>query len=745
MAGSRKGRLDSRAFRVLWSEGAMAVRSDADLVRLFLDGHGEAAEAAFEALVARHGPMVLGVCRRILRDDHDAEDAFQAVFLVLARKARTVRVDDSLGRWLHGVTRRVAVRARDRSAREVAPSSASRGEPGDPTAEVVRAEVRHLIAREVAGLPRKYREVVALCHLDGLSHDDAAEALGVPVGTVRSRLSRARDFLRVRLVRRGLAPSTLATWLGARRAVAEVPKALLEITSRNAGGVATKAISPPVLVLADHTMRSLSMAKAMTAGALMAALGCLTTGAVVLARGGGGDGPPEAATQATKAPGPKEDAPPTPAPAVSLEDQFRRILKEFDEIQARTREVAATAKTDFERWKLLGDPSDQEAKYARRMVDLAATRPEDPASRDALIWVMNKPHRGDSGAYGDEFARAARLLVAHHADDPEVARVGLRLDNVLSRRRDAFLEGIYANAQCREAKGLARMAMAEYLAKKTLAVTGSRKHTGRQVSTARTYDDQGNLAERTRPLTNEDEGYRVYFRMLDPDYVRREAERLYEEVIAEYADVPYITTQYRDIERKARETPSSTIADPVKKQAMVETEAYLAKTKIPTLGKVAAGSLDDLRNLAVGKVAPEFEGSGVDGKPLKLSDYRGKVVVLAYWFSTCGPCLREIPRERELAEKMKGRPFTLLGVVTDGRADDARKVIESEGMTWPNLLVGGDKVAEQYHVNSNPSYFVLDAAGVIRSKGYILPSALDKLVERLVGEAEAKLEPANRE
>jgi peroxiredoxin len=143
-----------------------------------------------------------------------------------------------------------------------------------------------------------------------------------------------------------------------------------------------------------------------------------------------------------------------------------------------------------------------------------------------------------------------------------------------------------------------------------------------------------------------------------------------------------------------------------------------------------------MRNLAVGKLAPDFEGIGVDGKPLKLSDHRGKVVALVYWFSSCGPCLREIPHERELAQKMKGRPFALLGVVTDGRAEEARKVIEAEAMAWPNILKGGDKVAEQYHVRSNPSYFIIDAQGVIRSKGYLLPSTLDELVEKLVSETE---------
>jgi RNA polymerase sigma factor (sigma-70 family) len=716
----------------------MAIRSDADLVRVFVDAHGEAAEAAFEALVARHGPMVLGVCRRMLRDDHAAEDAFQAVFLVLARRAGSVRVDDSLGRWLHGVTRRVAARARNWHAREVVPSSARREGGGDPASEVARDEVRRLIALEVASLPRKYREVVALCHIDGLGHDATAEALGIPVGTVRSRLSRARDYLRPRLARRGLAPSSFAAWVGRQPTAIDVSRGLLETTLANAGRVAIGAASPTVLVLFERTMRSYAMVKMLKAGTLAAALGTLTAGALVLARGG--DEPSETAAQAAQVPEPKKEV---AAPTPSLEDQFRRITREYEEAKDRVGQVASKAKTDFERWKVYSAQQVDEAGYARRIVDLAAAHPKELASRDYLIWVMYQPHRADAGAYGDEFARAARLLVMHHADDPEVARVGLGFENVLTRHRDAFLEGIYANAEGREARGLARMALARYLAVKARSVTGSRTHTQRGYMRSRGYDDQGNVIEKMTPYSHEDEGYRVYARMLDADYVRAESERLFEEVIADYADVPYITTAYRKMERMARETPSSTIADPEKKQRMVETEEYLAKNKFPTLGKIAAGRLDDMRNLSVGKVAPEFEGLGADGKPIKLSDYKGKVVVLAYWFSTCGPCLAAIPDELKLAEKMKGRPFTLLGVVTDGRADDARKVIESEKMTWPNVVVGGEKVAERYHITGNPSYFVLDAAGVIRAKGYLLASDMDQLAEKLVAEAEegAKTKP----
>ena len=167
-----------------------------------------AAEAAFEALVARHGPMVLGVCRRALADPDDVEDAFQATFLVLVRRARSVRVGDSLGRWLYGVARRVAAKARARSERARAAVRTARRSSRSPRSRPAdRVELLAALDEEVSRLPEKYRAPVVLCHLEGLSHAEAAARLRWPVGTVSGRLSRARDLLRDRLVRRGLAPT----------------------------------------------------------------------------------------------------------------------------------------------------------------------------------------------------------------------------------------------------------------------------------------------------------------------------------------------------------------------------------------------------------------------------------------------------------------------------------------------------------------------------------------------------------
>jgi len=230
--GRHPGNVVGDLTRLLRWGTATGDNDDRLLERFLADGD----ESAFAALVARHGPMVLGVCRRVLHDGHDVEDAFQATFLVLARNARTIRRSQRVGPWLHGVARRVAVRARENAARRLArerigidvepagDSSSSR----DPE----RIELRAILDEELNGLPERLRAPLVLCYLEGLTHDQAASRLSQPVGTIRSRLSRGRERLRVRLTRRGV--QTDDAVLGSAAALETVSPALLETTVRSA-------------------------------------------------------------------------------------------------------------------------------------------------------------------------------------------------------------------------------------------------------------------------------------------------------------------------------------------------------------------------------------------------------------------------------------------------------------------------------------------------------------------------------
>ena len=175
-------------------------------------GGSQVAEDAFAAIVRRHGPMVRGVCRRVLRNDADADDAFQAVFVVLIRKAEVVRPRNQLGNWLYGVAVNVARRRRDAIARRRTQELVT-DVPGRESGDVRgTAELRAVIDQELSGLPDAYRAAVVACDLEGHTRAEAAGRLGWSEGTVASRLARGRALLADRLTRRGVAIPA-AGWL----------------------------------------------------------------------------------------------------------------------------------------------------------------------------------------------------------------------------------------------------------------------------------------------------------------------------------------------------------------------------------------------------------------------------------------------------------------------------------------------------------------------------------------------------
>lgn len=183
--------------------------TDAQLLKHFLHEHDE---SAFERLMWRHGPMVYGVCRRILQDGQDAEDAFQAAFLVLARKAGSIGKYESISGWLYMVAYRIALRSKARNKRryqweqQLANFSIDK-KCMDPADRTAWGELSRLVDAELSKLPEKYRTAFILCHLEGKSCTEAAEQLGCPRGTILSRLGRARQQLQVRLALRGWLPT----------------------------------------------------------------------------------------------------------------------------------------------------------------------------------------------------------------------------------------------------------------------------------------------------------------------------------------------------------------------------------------------------------------------------------------------------------------------------------------------------------------------------------------------------------
>lgn len=270
----------------LFRGGMLGELTDRQLLDRFVNRTESSAEDAFVILLERHGPMVWGVCRRLLKDRDAAADAFQATFLVLVRKASAVRVDDSLGPWLYGVSRRVAARARAASQRGGA-RQIDAVEPVAGTAfDSVRVEQLAILDEEVARLPEHQRGAVVLCDLESLPHEEAARRLGCPVGTVESRLSRGRQRLRDRLIRRGLAPTAAALWAeSARKASASMPVALFKQTCRVAtSSPAAGAVPVAVTALAEGVIRMMWLARFKPLAVVAAALVLTTAGVAVHAR-----------------------------------------------------------------------------------------------------------------------------------------------------------------------------------------------------------------------------------------------------------------------------------------------------------------------------------------------------------------------------------------------------------------------------------------------------------------------------
>jgi RNA polymerase sigma factor (sigma-70 family) len=259
------------------SPDALDELTDEELLERFTS---QREEAAFTALVRRHAALVLGVCRRVLHHAQDAEDAFQAVFCVLARKAEAIRRRRAVASWLYAVAYRVASKARAARGRRPMPQGNLPDIPApSESPECVWRDIQPILDQEVNRLPEKYRQAFVLCYLEGKTNEQAAAELGCPLGTVLSRLARARDRLRARLTRRGLTLSAggLAAALGGAAAQGAVPSVLTEAAVKSGlafawGTASGGAVSAGVRALAGQFLRSLVRTRLLKAGAGLVAL-----------------------------------------------------------------------------------------------------------------------------------------------------------------------------------------------------------------------------------------------------------------------------------------------------------------------------------------------------------------------------------------------------------------------------------------------------------------------------------------
>jgi RNA polymerase sigma factor (sigma-70 family) len=343
--------------------GTVSGLSEGQLVARFVR---ERDESAFEVILARHGPTVLGVCRRLLDDSQDVEDAFQATFLVLVKKAQSLHDRERLGSWLYGVALCVARRLRrDRSRRR----SRERPAPVDLTlAHDGRTDDRELHAMldaEVERLPEKFRSPIILCYFEGMTHDQAAQRLDCPVGTVRSRMAKARELLRSRLSRRGVehahalllilerpewtpavSPSLTARTVAAAMRIAAGQSA-------SAGAVSLSAAT-----LTQGVLRTMTLTKMITCGAILMIFGAAGGGAQLAARQLGSDGAGKPAPEhSQKVP---LDA------AIKSVEEARALVNEYADRLARSEAELKAMRMELEHLREVLSPSSTSGAGKRR-------------------------------------------------------------------------------------------------------------------------------------------------------------------------------------------------------------------------------------------------------------------------------------------------------------------------------------------------------------------------------------------
>jgi thiol-disulfide isomerase/thioredoxin len=426
-----------------------------------------------------------------------------------------------------------------------------------------------------------------------------------------------------------------------------------------------------------------------------------------------------------------KDQPATPA------DQFRALAKEYSQAQ-----------NDYILFRAKGINIDRPnaAKYAGRILELAKQYPKDAASIEALLWVMRFEEAPK------EAEDAWDILLRDHVADPGMGVICGRVGNTRSPKWEKLVRAVLDKNPHRDDQGAACCLLAFHL------------------------DRQARLATRTS-------------RTADAENLRHEAEQLFHRVARSYADVDDVRRQVlwpntgaapklirtvlekttdRDLKgrgsyalamRLKQDAERAVNADqPAAAEALNrEAEQFLELVSkdyadvahnFRKLGDLAKGELFELRHLAIGKQVPEIEAEDLDGKRLKLSDFRGKVVLLDFWGNWSPPCRAMYPYERSLVKKLADKPFALVGVNSDPDRDKLKEVLTKEQITWrsfwngPDGWIGpegnGGPISGQWNVRRWPTLYVIDAKGIIRHKHLGRPGddVLDKEIEKLVAQAE---------
>jgi peroxiredoxin len=377
-----------------------------------------------------------------------------------------------------------------------------------------------------------------------------------------------------------------------------------------------------------------------------------------------------------------------PADPTTPRGRYQVLVQEREQAMLRVVAALRESKTDEERNRASRDWNSRYSTYDRRFLKIAESAPNDPAAIDALIEVVR------FGTLRPEVSRAVDLLAQKHADTRKVGDAALSLGTSVSASAEKLLRAVIEKNPNRPLKGRACLALGRYL-----------KRQSERVRSIREDPESAKAWEAMFLQDGADKATFARFKESDPDALLAQAEAALERTVKEFSD----------------------IAGPGDR-----------------LDVVAQTDLYEIRYLCPGKSAPEITGKDIDGQPFRLSDHRGKVVLLSFWADWCGPCQAQFPYERSLVERMRGRPFVLLGVNVDEDKDKLRELMTREHITWRSWWDGGGNantqgaIVRQFNVHGWPTLYLVDHRGVIRHRFPITPSTkrLDSAIDALVLAAE---------